>query len=274
MFRADRLLEELERHAPEVLAAATASWDKSIRDLDFVRLDEEAFEAAPSISIDYAIMEKADNLAVMPYGAGWSDLGGWDAVWREMPKDQDGNAISEGAEGIDCENTLIRSEDAGFAVVGLGLKDTVVVATGDAVLVARSDRTAEVKDLVAGMAAAGKKQASEHPMVYRPWGSYQDIDAGTGFRVKRLIVKPGATLSLQRHKYRSEHWVVVTGVAKVTRGEQILTLQENESTFIPATTIHRLENPGEEALHLIEVQVGSYVGEDDIERLEDTYGRA
>ncbi|WP_425404186.1 mannose-1-phosphate guanylyltransferase/mannose-6-phosphate isomerase [Hwanghaeella sp.] len=273
VFRVDTLLSEAERLVPDMVAACRNALSDARADLDFLRLSADAFDACPSESIDVAIMERTDKAAVVPTEIGWSDVGAWQALWDLADRDEAGNVIAGDVDLLDTRDSYLRAED-GKSLAVIGLDGVTVVATGDAVLVARSDRTAEVKDLVAGMAAAGKKQASEHPMVYRPWGSYQDIDAGTGFRVKRLIVKPGATLSLQRHKYRSEHWVVVTGVAKVTRGEQILTLQENESTFIPATTIHRLENPGEEALHLIEVQVGSYVGEDDIERLEDTYGRA
>jgi len=273
VFRVDTLLAEAERLAPAMVRACREALSGAQADLDFLRLSSAAFEACPSESIDVAIMERTGKAAVVPTEIGWSDVGAWQALWELSERDAAGNVVAGDVDLRDTRDSYLRAED-GKSLAVIGMEGVTVVATGDAVLVARSDRTAEVKDLVADMTAAGKKQAREHPLVYRPWGSYQDIDAGPGFRVKRLIVKPGARLSLQRHKFRSEHWVVVTGVAKVTRGDQVVVLRENESTFIPATTRHRLENPGEAALHLIEVQVGSYVGEDDIERLEDTYGRA
>ncbi len=273
VFRVDTLLAEAERLAPDMVRACREALSGAQTDLDFLRLASSAFEACPSESIDVAIMERTGEAAVVPTEIGWSDVGAWQALWELAARDAAGNVVTGDVDFRDTRNSYLRAED-GKSLAVIGMEGITVVATGDAVLVARSDRTAEVKDLVADMTAAGKKQAREHPLVYRPWGSYQDIDAGPGFRVKRLIVKPGATLSLQRHQYRSEHWVVVTGVAKVTRGDQVVILRENESTFIPVMERHRLENPGEEALHLIEVQVGSYVGEDDIERLEDTYGRA
>lgn len=273
VFRVDALLAEAERLVPEMVSACRDALTGARTDLDFLRLSAEAFAACPSESIDVAIMEQTAKAAVVPTEIGWSDVGAWQALWELSDRDAAGNAIAGDVDLRDTRDSYLRAED-GKSLAVIGMDGVTVVATGDAVLVARSDRTAEVKDLVAEMTAAGKKQAREHPLVYRPWGSYQDIDAGPGFRVKRLIVNPGATLSLQRHKFRSEHWVVVTGVAKVTRGDQIIVLRENESTFIPVMEQHRLENPGEDALHLIEVQVGSYVGEDDIERLEDTYGRA
>lgn len=273
VFRVDILLAEAERLVPDMVAACGQALNGARTDLDFLRLAADAFENCPSESIDVAIMERTDKAAVVPTEIGWSDVGAWQALWDLSQHDDAGNAVAGDVDLRDTRNSYLRAEN-GQSLAVIGMEGITVVATGDAVLVSPSNRTAEVKELVAQMAAADKKQAREHPLVYRPWGSYQDIDAGPGFRVKRLIVKPGATLSLQRHKYRSEHWVVVTGVAKVTRGDQIIVLRENESTYIPVMEQHRLENPGEEALHLIEVQVGSYVGEDDIERLEDTYGRA
>ncbi|RVU38708.1 mannose-1-phosphate guanylyltransferase/mannose-6-phosphate isomerase [Hwanghaeella grinnelliae] len=272
VLRVDTFLAEAERLVPAMVAACRDALAGARTDLDFLRLSAEAFAACPSESIDVAIMEQTAKAAVVPTEIGWSDVGAWQALWELSPRDDAGNVIAGDVNLRDTKESYLRAED-GKSLAVIGMEGVTVVATGDAVLVAQSDRTAEVKDLVAEMTAAGKKQAREHPLVYRPWGSYQDIDAGPGFRVKRLIVKPGATLSLQRHQYRSEHWVVVTGVAKVTRGDKVIVLRENESTFIPVMEQHRLENPGEEALHLIEVQVGSYVGEDDIERLEDTYGR-
>lgn len=272
VFRVDTLLEEAERLAPKMVAACRDALAGARSDLDFLRLAADAFASCPSESIDVAIMERTDKAAVVPTEIGWSDVGAWQALWDLSDKDAEGNVVAGDVDLRDTRQSYLRAED-GKSLAVIGLDGVTVIATGDAVLVAKSDRTAEVKDLVAGMAGAGKTQAREHPIVYRPWGSYQDIDAGPGFRVKRLIVKPGARLSLQRHRHRSEHWVVVTGTAKVTRGEDVVILHENESTFIPVLEQHRLENPGQDALHLIEVQVGSYVGEDDIERLEDTYGR-
>lgn len=272
VFRVDTLLAEAERLAPDILDSCRAALAAARTDLDFLRLSAEAMETCPSASIDVAIMERTDKAAVVPTEIGWSDVGAWQALWDLSDRDADGNVVTGDVDLLDTRESYLRAED-GKSLAVIGMEGVTVVATGDAVLVAKSDRTAEVKDLVAGMTASGKKHAREHPLVYRPWGSYQDIDADTGFRVKRLIVKPGAALSLQRHRHRSEHWVVVSGVAKVTRGDQVVILRENESTFIPVMEQHRLENPGQDALHLIEVQVGSYVGEDDIERFEDTYGR-
>jgi len=234
VFRVDTLLAEAERLAPAMVRACREALSGAQADLDFLRLSSAAFEACPSESIDVAIMERTGKAAVVPTEIGWSDVGAWQALWELSERDAAGNVVAGDVDLRDTRDSYLRAED-GKSLAVIGMEGVTVVATGDAVLVARSDRTAEVKDLVADMTAAGKKQAREHPLVYRPWGSYQDIDAGPGFRVKRLIVKPGARLSLQRHKFRSEHWVVVTGVAKVTRGDQVVVLRENESTFIPAT---------------------------------------
>ncbi len=272
VFQASTFLAEAETLAPDMVAACRDALDKAQADLDFLRLDNQAFSTCPSDSIDVSIMEKTERAAVVPVEIGWSDIGAWQALWDVSDHDDNGNVSKGDVTLRDTNESYLHAED-GKTLSVIGMEGVTIVATSDAVLVSKSDRTAEVKDLVADMAANGKKQAIEHPLVYRPWGSYQDIDEGPGFRVKRLIVKPGAALSLQRHQHRSEHWVVVTGVAKVTRGEKVVVLRENESTFIPALTKHRLENPGQIPLHLIEVQVGSYVGEDDIERFQDTYGR-
>jgi mannose-1-phosphate guanylyltransferase/mannose-6-phosphate isomerase len=272
LFTAETMLAELQQHAPDILAQSRLAIENARQDLDFLRLDADAFDACPADSLDYAVMEKTGHAATLSADIGWSDVGAWAALWDLADRDIDGNAVTGDVVPVDTQNSYLRSDD-GRLLVTLGIEGLTVVDTRDAILVAKSTETARIKDIVATLTAEGRPEASEHARVYRPWGWYQDIDAGPGFRVKRIMVKPGAALSLQRHTYRSEHWVVVTGVAKVTRGDKIVILRENESTFIPAMTRHRLENPGEEQLHLIEVQVGSYVGEDDIERLEDTYGR-
>lgn len=273
LFTAETMLRELDQFAPDILVQSRAAVENAASDLDFLRLDSEAFETCPSDSIDYAVMEKTGCAATISADIGWSDVGAWAALWDLTDRDGDGNAVTGDVVSVDTRDSYLRSDD-GRLLVTLGIEGLTVVDTRDAVLVAKSTETARIKDIVSALKDDNRPEADTHARVYRPWGWYQDIDAGPGFRVKRIMVKPGAALSLQRHKYRSEHWVVVTGVAKVTRGDRMVVLRENESTFIPAMTRHRLENPGEEQLHLIEVQVGSYVGEDDIERLEDTYGRA
>lgn len=272
LFTAETMLAELQQHAPDILKHSRRAIENARQDLDFLRLDADAFDACPADSLDYAVMEETGRAATLTVDIGWSDVGAWAALWDLAERDNDGNAVTGDVVPVDTKNSYLRSDD-GRLLVTLGVDGLTVVDTRDAVLVAKSTETARIKDIVATLTSEGRPEASEHAQVYRPWGWYQDIDAGPGFRVKRIMVKPGAALSLQRHTYRSEHWVVVTGVAKVTRGDKIVVLRENESTFIPAMTRHRLENPGEDQLHLIEVQVGSYVGEDDIERLEDTYGR-
>ncbi|MDJ0683685.1 MAG: mannose-1-phosphate guanylyltransferase/mannose-6-phosphate isomerase [Alphaproteobacteria bacterium] len=272
VFQASAILAEAERYCPAILAAARKSVAEATRDLDFLRLAETAFAASPSESIDTAIMEKTDRALVAPGEIGWSDVGAWSALSSLAEPDANGNVAVGPVVSIDTKNSYLRSTD-GKVLATIGLDAVTVVATDDAVLVAASDRSAQVKDIVALLKSQDAPQADTHRKVYRPWGSYEDIDQADGFRVKRIIVNPGAKLSLQRHRHRSEHWVVVRGVGIVTCGDATITLNENESTFIPVQATHRLENPGETPLHLIEVQVGSYVGEDDIERLEDTYGR-
>ena len=256
-----------------MLAACRAACEKAETDLDFLRLDEAAMKSCPAESIDVAIMERTDHAAVVPAEIGWSDLGAWQALWDISDKDADGNVTHGDVFSIGTKNSYLRSTDT-KTLAAIGLDDVTVVVTEDAVLAARSDMTPKVKDMVTLLAKADRPQAVEHPLVYRPWGSYQDIDYGQGFRVKRIVVKPGASLSLQRHIHRSEHWIIVNGVAQVTCGDKEMLLHENESTYIPVMAMHRLANPGKVDLHMIEVQVGSYVGEDDIERFEDTYGRA
>ncbi|WP_029008327.1 mannose-1-phosphate guanylyltransferase/mannose-6-phosphate isomerase [Azospirillum halopraeferens] len=271
LFPADRLVEELERHAPAVLAAARRALADGVRDLDFLRLDAGAFAAAPSVSIDVAVMEKTDAAAVVPCDLGWTDVGAWSALWEIGAKDADGNVrfgdvVTEGAR-----NCYIRSDGHLAAVVGID--DAVVVVTDDAVLVAGRDRVQEVKAVVERLKRQGRPEPVTHRTVHRPWGSYRTVHAGDRFQVKCLTVAPGCRLSLQKHYHRAEHWVVVQGTALVTRGDDRLLVCENESVYIPMGTVHRLENPGKLPLSIIEVQSGAYLEEDDIVRLEDSYGR-
>ncbi len=265
-------LEELARLHPALLASCRSALGLASRDLDFLRLEAQAFRAAPSISIDTAVMESTERAAVVPADLGWSDIGSWSALWEAGDKDANGNLLIGDALVHDVTGSYVRSDDCLVAVVGIA--DVVVVVTDDAVLVASRERGQEVKELVRRLDAAGRSEALSPTKVYRPWGDYQSIDAGDRYQVKRITVKPGARLSLQRHRRRSEHWVVVSGTARVTRGTEEFELEPNQSTYIPAETPHRLENPGTEPLHLIEVQSGDYLGEDDIERLADDYGRA
>jgi len=271
LFRADAYLAALERLAPAMLSAVRAAWAGARHDVDFTRLDAEAFAASPSDSIDYAVMEKTDNAVVMPLDAGWSDVGSWASLREVSPQDAHGNAHHGDVVAIDCRNTYAHGERL---IAMIGLEDTIVVETPDAILVGRSDRIQQVKDVVAELRSRDLPQAAWHRKVYRPWGAYDSIDNGPRFQVKRITVKPGATLSLQMHHHRAEHWIVVSGTAEVTRGDDVLLLAENQSTYIPLGVTHRLRNPGKVPLELIEVQSGSYLGEDDIVRFEDTYGRA
>lgn len=271
LFRADIMLEELEKFQPAILAAAKDAFERAVVDLDFIRLDEKAFKLAPKISIDYAIMQCTERAGVLPVTFSWSDIGSWGALWDASPRDQTGNAVRGNVEVIEARNSLIHSDDILTTVVGLD--DVVVVAKPDAVLVASRSRSELVKDLVTSMRAKQRPEATEHRRMYRPWGWYQRVDKGARFQVKRIMVKPGGRLSLQKHYHRAEHWVVVRGTAEVTVNESVLLLHENESAYIPIGAIHRLTNPGRIALELIEVQVGSYTGEDDIIRVDDAYGR-
>ncbi len=271
MFRASVYLAELGRHAPAMLAACRAALAAAGRDLDFLRLPAQEFSACPPDSIDYAVMEKTDAAVVVPLAAGWSDVGSWAALADALPRDEDGNVAVGDVITEDCTGSYLHSTSR--LIAGVGLRDHVVVETKDAVLVAPRDRVQDVKQLVGELKARGRHETSLHREVYRPWGSYDSIDSGERFQVKRLIVKPGATLSLQLHHHRAEHWVVVTGTARVTRGDEVFTLSENESTYIPIGVRHRIENPGRIPLHIIEVQSGTYLGEDDIVRFEDRYGR-
>ncbi|MEM9550567.1 MAG: mannose-1-phosphate guanylyltransferase/mannose-6-phosphate isomerase [Pseudomonadota bacterium] len=274
LFRVDVILRAFETHAPEIIGPCRAALALARTDLDFTRLDADAYARATDISIDYAVMEKHDALSVVPMDAGWSDLGGWTSVWNVESRDAKGNALSASATAIDCTDTLLRSADPDIEIVGLGLDGIAAIATRDAVLVADMRDTEKMRQVVATLKDKGAKQAEEFQRCHRPWGYYETLTLGDRFQVKRIMVQPGAQLSLQSHVHRAEHWVVVEGSAKVTIGETVTLLSENESTYIPLGEIHRLENPGKVPLHLIEVQSGAYLGEDDIVRYEDIYDRA
>jgi len=272
VFTAGTLLAELDRYAPEVLAAVRRAVEGRVRDLDFIRLDAAAFAACPDISLDYAVAERTTLAAVIPADLGWSDVGSWDALWEQSPKDAGGNAtvgdvLLEGSK--DC---YVRSDGILTAVVGL--QDAIVVVTEDAVLAMHRDRAQDVKSVVTRLRKAGRPEAVAHNRAYRPWGFYESLIQGDRFQVKRIVVTPGSKLSLQKHFHRAEHWVVVSGIALVTRDAEQILVRENESIYLPLGCVHRMENPGRIPLTLIEVQSGSYLGEDDIVRLEDTYGRA
>jgi mannose-1-phosphate guanylyltransferase/mannose-6-phosphate isomerase len=271
MFKASRYIEELRRLQPTILSACELSLARGSRDQDYVRLDAAAFAASPSDSIDYAVMEKTADAVVVPLDAGWSDVGSWSALWEVSDKDEAGNAHHGDVIEIDCRNTYAY----GSRLIGMvGLQDVIVVETDDALLVGHRDRIQDVKHIVGQIKRDGRSEASAHRKVYRPWGAYDSIDNGTRFQVKRITVNPGATLSLQMHHHRAEHWIVVSGTAEVTRGDEVILLAENQSTYIPLGVTHRLKNPGKLPLELIEVQSGTYLGEDDIVRFEDNYGRA
>ena len=271
LFRASRYLEELAAARPEMVERCREAVDKARRDSDFLRLDKAAFAASPSDSIDYAVMENTRRAAVLPLDVGWSDVGSWSALWQVSDQDHAGNAHRGDVVAVDCRNTLVHSDRRLVAL--LGLDELVVIDTDDALLVAHRDKVQQVKDIVGHLKREGRSHANLHRKVLRPWGSYDSIDNGERHQVKRIVVKPGAALSLQMHHHRAEHWIVVRGTARVTCDERVFDLHENESTFIPLGSKHRLENLGEAPLELIEVQSGSYLGEDDIVRFEDAYGR-
>ena len=271
LFRASRYLEELGRFHPQMLAAVRTALLKGKRDGDFIRLDKDAFGACPSDSIDYAVMEKTDAAMVLPVDIGWNDVGSWSALWDVSEQDGGGNAHHGDVISVDSRNNYAYARRL---VARVGVDDLVVVETDDAVLVARRDKVQQVKDLVAQLKAGQRSQAALHREVHRPWGSYDSVDMGERFQVKRIKVKPGARLSLQSHTKRAEHWIVVSGTARVTRDNDVFELYANQSTYIPIGAKHRLENPGTETLELIEVQSGDYLGEDDIVRYEDVYGRS
>ncbi|MEM7238979.1 MAG: mannose-1-phosphate guanylyltransferase/mannose-6-phosphate isomerase, partial [Pseudomonadota bacterium] len=273
LFTARNVLAAFEGHAAEVLDAARRAVASGGRDLDFFRPGTEAYLSSPDISFDYAIMERVAG-QVMPVDCGWNDLGSWKTVWQEGPPDASGNVAGSGTLAIDCKDTLLRSDlSGGMRLVGLGLENVIAVATRDAVLVAAMDHAQDVRKVVDALKAEGAMQATDFPRCYRPWGWYETLALGGRFQVKQIMVKPGGQLSLQSHVHRSEHWVVVSGTAKVTVNEDVKLMTENESVYIPLGAVHRLENPGKVELHLIEVQSGPYLGEDDIVRYEDVYAR-
>ena len=271
LFRARRYLEELERFAPEMARVCAEAFASARSDLDFTRIERERFEACPADSIDYAVMEKTDDAVVVPLDAGWSDIGSWAALHAACEADAHGNVARGDVICEDSEGCYLYAESR--LVSAVGLRNHVVVETKDAVLVAPKDRVQDVKKLVHRLKEAGRYEHSLHREVFRPWGSYDSIESGPRFQVKCLKVKPGGVLSLQLHHHRAEHWVVVSGTARITRGDEVFLLEENQSTYIPIGVRHRIENPGKIALHIIEIQSGSYLGEDDIVRLEDQYGR-
>jgi mannose-1-phosphate guanylyltransferase / mannose-6-phosphate isomerase len=271
LFPAALYVSELERLRPDMLAACRLALEGARRDDDFVRLDKAAFATCPSDSIDYAVMEHTERAAVVPVSMGWNDLGSWDALWELADKDASGNALVGNVIAEDAANCYLRSECG--LVAALGVEDLVVVATDDAVMLAPRDRAQDVRRLVARLASENRSEADALPRVHRPWGSYETLHAGHRVQVKHILVKPGGKLSLQMHHHRAEHWVVVQGTAKIRRGDEEITLTEDQSTYIPLGTAHRLENPGKIPLHVIEVQSGAYLGEDDIVRFEDSYGR-
>ena len=273
LARADVLVAAFRTHAPEILDAVTAALEAGTEDLNFTRIDPDLWAQVPEESIDYAVMEKAKNVSVVRFGGHWSDLGSWESVWQESPRDDAGNALSDHATAFDCENTLLRSESPEIELVGIGLKNVVAVAMRDAVMVADVSDSQHVKKAVKVLKDRGAKQATSFPVDHRPWGWFESLVIGDRFQVKRIHVHPGASLSLQSHHHRSEHWIVVQGTAKVTVDDEVKLVTENQSVYIPLGAIHRMENPGKVPMVLIEVQTGSYLGEDDIIRYEDKYAR-
>ncbi|GGD04691.1 mannose-1-phosphate guanylyltransferase/mannose-6-phosphate isomerase [Pyruvatibacter mobilis] len=271
LFRADRMIRELEALAPDIWRHAARAVTTGRLDLDFLRLSAEAFELCPSDSIDYAVMEHTKDAVVVPADIGWSDVGSWTALWDIGDKDAHGNVVSGDAVMQETQNTFIRAESR--LVATIGVDDLIVVETSDAVLVARRDKVQDVKAVVARLKAEGRAEHEVHARVHRPWGFYEGLDTGERHQVKHLMIKPGAAISLQMHHHRAEHWVVVNGTARVTVGDDTRLLSENESVYIPIGATHRLENPGKMPLSIIEVQSGSYLGEDDIVRFDDVYGR-
>jgi len=273
LFSARTMLAAFRAHAPDLVAPVERAVAAARPDLGFLRLDPAAWAEAPSISVDFAVMERAGNLSVVAFRDGWNDLGGWDAVAREMGADATGVSASGAVTAIDCANTLLRSDSDGVELVGIGLRDLIVVAMDDAVLVADRARAQDVKLAVAALKTRGATQAEAFARDHRPWGFFETLALADRFQVKRIVVKPGAALSLQSHMHRSEHWIVVAGTARVTIGDEVRLISENESVYIPLGARHRLENPGRLPMVLIEVQTGAYLGEDDIVRYEDVYAR-
>lgn len=273
LFATSTILKAFEQHAPETLFGVRAAFDNAEADLGFTRLAAEPWSHLENISIDYAIMERAENLSVVPYSGRWSDIGDWQAIWREGKADSDGVVTSGPSTAFDCKNTLLQATNECQQLVAMGLEDIIVVAMSDAVLVAHKDCAQDVKIAVTKLKEKGAVQAENLPRDYRPWGWYESIALGPRFQVKRIVVNPGAALSLQSHNHRSEHWIVVEGTAKVTIDDEVQLVTENQSVYVPLGAVHRLENPGKLTLTLIEVQTGSYFGEDDIIRYADVYAR-
>ena len=271
MFRASVFLKELKRFAPDILNACEKAYTGAKKDLDFLRLAEKAFTECPADSIDYAVMEKTGSAVVIPLDAGWSDVGSWSSLWEILPRDSNGNAVSGDVIMRDVNNSFIHA--GGRLVAAVGVKNLVIVETADAVLVAHKNKVQKVKQIVEHLKSNNRCEVNLHRRVNRPWGAYECINRENRFQVKRITVNPGASSSLQKHQHRAEHWIVVKGTARITKGNEVLTISENESTYIPLGTKHRLENPGKIPLELIEVQSGSYLAEDDIERFDDKYGR-
>ncbi|WP_417227639.1 mannose-1-phosphate guanylyltransferase/mannose-6-phosphate isomerase [Amphritea sp.] len=272
MFCADRYLEELGKFRPDILAACEKAMQATVADMDFVRVDAAAFEACPDESVDYAVMEKTDRAVVLPLDAGWSDVGSWAALWEIKDKDSHGNVLDGDVIAHNTHDSFVMSSNR--LVTTLGVDNLIIVDTPDALLVADKRKIQDVKAIVAEIKNASRNETFQHREVYRPWGKYDSIDLGDRYQVKRITVKPGARLSVQKHHHRAEHWIVVSGTANVTKGNETFLVTENQSTYIPLGEIHCLENPGMVELELIEIQSGSYLGEDDIVRLEDQYGRA
>lgn len=272
LFKASTYLSELEKHRPQIYKKCSDAIKSQVEDLDFIRVGKEEFAGSPEDSIDYAVMENTDNGVVIAMEPKWNDVGGFSALWEVGEKDTDGNVISGDVTLKDTKNTLIYADDR--LVTTVGVEDIVIINTKDALLVANKNETQKVKDIVAELAENNRTEVNFHREVYRPWGKYDSVDSGDRFQVKRITVKPGAKLSVQMHHHRAEHWIVVSGTARVTNGDKTILLTENQSTYIPVGVVHALENPGKVPLELIEVQSGSYLGEDDIVRFEDKYGRA
>jgi mannose-1-phosphate guanylyltransferase/mannose-6-phosphate isomerase len=271
MFKASEYLDALQKFAPEIYSASQQAMDAAVKDLDFIRVGVEEFKSCPGDSIDYAVMEKVDNAVVIPVDIGWSDVGSWSALHDIGNKDADENIFIGDTRSVSTKNTYVRAEHK--LVTTLGVENLIIVDTDDALLVADRDQVQDIKEIVEGLSDEDREEVSLHKRVCRPWGCYQGIDDSDRFQVKRITVNPGATLSLQLHHHRAEHWIIVNGTAKVTKGDDVFVLSENESTYIPLGTKHRLENIGKIPLELIEVQTGSYLGEDDIVRFDDLYGR-
>lgn len=271
VFTAKQYLQELQQYRPDIFGSVQKAWQDNTTDLGFIRPGEEAFTACPSDSIDYAVMQATDRAAVVPAQFGWSDVGSWDSLWQISPQDADGNVANGDVYITDTKNSYIRSENRLVSVIGL--EDVIVIETADAVLVMHKSKAQQIKEAILHCKANDRKEHLEHLRIHRPWGWYEGIDRGERFQVKRIMVKPGEKLSLQMHHHRAEHWIVVSGTAKVTVDDKETLLTENQSTYISLGHVHRLENPGKIPLHLIEVQSGTYLGEDDIVRFEDHYGR-